>query len=88
MQRNRGHILELRVYLGWQRNTEAVQHALETLHRKRRLPCLIASAVEPHDQSVANQLIVAYAGNLRQIFYAFGADIWAESNEQGTEQEE
>ena len=68
-----GYVLQLQAGAGRQIDALCLQHRHNGLHRERRLRGLVAAAVQAHDNAVAAQLILAYAGNRGQVFQAFGA---------------
>ena len=69
---HRGDILELRRYVRGHRDTELREHVGERLDGERRLAGLVARAVEPDHQAIADELVGTHPLYLRHILDALG----------------
>src|SRR6201991_642590 len=62
-----GGVLQLRTHVGRHVHAELLEHVLQALRRERSLARLVATAVETHDQAIADQLVAAHAPDLHQV---------------------
>jgi hypothetical protein len=85
---HRGDVLQLRIHARRNRHAELVQHRLQALHGERRLRGLVARAVQPDHQAVADQRVVAHAFDRGEILDALGARRAGEGEQGGGEQDE
>ena len=67
MHRHRRDIFQLRIYVRWNGHAQLLQHVLQTLNRKRRLGGFIPGAGQAHHEAIANQVVGAHAGDIRNI---------------------
>jgi len=73
-QRSRHHhgggVLELNAGAGRHVDAELREHVVEALDRERGLRGLVTTAIQADDEAVADQRVLAHAGNAGQIFDA------------------
>ena len=72
MHGHRRHVLELRIDVRGHDDAQLGEHVLERLDGEGRLAGLIAGAVEPDHQPVADELVGAHALHLRHVLDALG----------------
>jgi hypothetical protein len=69
--RHRRNVLQLRIHVRRNRDTELREHVANALDRERRLAGLVARAVEADDEAVTDELVAAHARHRGEIFHAF-----------------